>query len=231
MKTYRGSRSIAGNPILRQYELEDETARLLYDFGYNPQLDLKVDAEGFARFMGVRVKKGYISDSPYSLCAVAMDAQTLRTEKGSYRLRYGDALVEKAISDRGDKPLYAYAVVHAAAHFYLHSPESKGIQLMFDLVGTQSANHMVCDIGDLLDSFEELSGSDEKEALADNFTGCVLLPKSPFKLYANAFMNKRNINRAQLKGDVRVELVKELSEAFGAPEFAVLLRLKKLLYI
>lgn len=231
MKTYNGSRSIAGNPILRQYELEDETSRLLYEFGYNPQHALQVDAEGFARFLGATIKSAYLSDAPYSLCAVALDAQTLRTEKGSYSLRYGDILVEQAITDRGDEKLYRYAVAHGVAHLYLHSPESKGVQLSFDLIETQSVNHYICDIADLLDSFEELSGNDEKEALADNFTGCLLMPKSPFKLYVNAFMAKRGMNRTALTGDVRAALANELSTEFGVPAFAALLRLKKLLYI
>lgn len=231
MITYHGSRSISGNPIMRQYEIEDVTSRFLYETGYNPRLSLKADAEAFARYIGVRVKAAYLSDDPYSLCAVAFDEQTLYTEKGNYRLRYGDALVEKAILDRGDGALFGYGVVHAAAHFYLHSPESRGVQLSFDLIETESANHLICGIGDLLDSFEELGGDDEKEALADNFTGCVLMPKSPFKLAANAFMQKRGINRAGLIGEARVELVRELALAFNAPQFAVLLRLKKLLYI
>lgn len=231
MITYHGSRSISGNPILRQYELEDITSRLLFETGYNPRLSLRVDAEAFARHIGVHVRAAYLSDDPYSLCAVAFDEQTLRTEKGSYRMRYGDALVELAILDRGDRPLYDYGVVHAAAHFYLHSPESKGVQLSFDLIETESENHRVCDIGDLLDAFEELGGDDEKEALADNFTGCVLLPKNPFKQAANAFLYKHGINRAGIAGDVRADMVAELSSAFGAPPFAVLLRLKKLLYI
>ena len=231
MNRFDGQRSIGGNPILRQYELEDETSRLLYEFGYNPQHALQVDAEGFARFLGATIKSAYLSDAPYSLCAVALDAQTLRTEKGSYSLRYGDILVEQAITDRGDEKLYRYAVAHGVAHLYLHSPESKGVQLSFDLIETQSVNHYICDIADLLDSFEELSGNDEKEALADNFTGCLLMPKSPFKLYVNAFMAKRGMNRTALTGDVRAALANELSTEFGVPAFAALLLLKKLLYI
>lgn len=101
MITYRGSRSISGNPILRQYELEDITSRFLFETGYNPRQSLKVDAEAFARHIGVNVQAAYLSDNPYSLCAVAFDEQTLRTEKGNYRMRYGDALVELAILDRG----------------------------------------------------------------------------------------------------------------------------------
>ena len=81
---------------MRQYEIEDVTSRFLYETGYNPRLSLKADAEAFARYIGVRVKAAYLSDDPYSLCAVAFDEQTLYTEKGNYRLRYGDALVEKA---------------------------------------------------------------------------------------------------------------------------------------
>lgn len=233
MKRYEGNRSIAGNPILRQYELEDAASVLLHDFGYRPRTSLAVDAEEFARFIGMKVTDGYISDSPFSLCALALEPQTLRLPLGTFVADAGEAIIERGIIDRCDLKLYHYAIMHAAAHLYLHNPPRESAQLSFDLAGTQSENHMVCDIGDLLDVYEDerMDGRLEREAQADNFAQCLILPKNPFKLAVNAFMKDAGINRAALCGGELEFCCKRLSDAFFTPEFAVLLRLKKLLYL
>lgn len=233
VKRYDGQRSIGGNPILRQYELEDTAGFLLHDFGYRPGKTLAVDAEAFARYIGLQTTVGYIDDSPFSLCALAFEPQTLRVPLGTYTLDAGEAVIERAIIDRCDAMLYRYAVMHAAAHLYLHDTATDEAQYSFDLKGTQSVKHVVCDIGDLLDIFEDdrMDGRLEREGQADNLAQCLLMPKNPFKLSTNAYMKEAGINRAQLVDGELTFCCRRLSEMFEVPEFAVLLRLKKLLYI
>ena len=233
MNRFDGQRSSGGNPILRQYELEDIASLLLHKFGYRPKKSLAVDAEAFAHFLSLKTTVGYIDESPFSLCALALEPQTLRLPLGTYTLDAGEAVIEQGIIDRCDGRLYRYALMHAAAHLYLHDTQDSGAQYSFDLKETQSSRHFICDIGDLLDIFEDerMDGRLEREGQADNFAQCLLMPKNPFKLAANAYMKEAGINRAQLVDGEREFCCRRLSETFEVPEFAVLLRLKKLLYI
>ncbi len=235
MIRYNGKQfSLAGNPVMANYEMEDAAARLLYESGQRFKTPKKADCMKLARYMGVSVRDEYLSDSPYSLCAVALENQTLRTSKGrAVVMAAGDIVVEKAIKDGGDERRYSYAVFHGLSHIYLHNRENDDRQLSFDLTGTQSEKHFLCDSSELDDIYVDarLDSRPESEGQADTFAGCLMLPKVPFKTAANKFMGGKDINRADLKGETLDEMVKTLADIFAAPEIVVALRLKKLLYL
>lgn len=233
MIRFEGERSIAGNPIMPQYMVEDITARLLYESRQRLRTARPVDAEKLASFMGASLRAEYLSDKPYSLCAVALENQTLRTMGKAYVMLKNDIIIEKAIVDRCDKAWYSYAIFHALAHLYLHDESHSQSQLSFDLTGTQSEKHFLCDVSDLMDVYEDdrLDSRPACEGQADNFASCLMLPKVPFKTAAAKHMSQSKINRAGLKDAELDSLVCALSEAFAAPPIIVLLRLKKLLYL
>lgn len=233
MIRYEGQRSIAGNPVMAQYEMEDCAARLLYESGQRLRSACPVDAEKLAQFMGASLRAAYLSEKPYSLCAVALENQTLRVMGKAYVMLKDDVIIEKAIVDRCDKGWYNYAVMHALAHLYLHGESADSKQLSFDLTGTQSEKHFLCDVEELMDVYEDdrMDGRLECEGQADNFAGCLILPKNPFKVAANKFMSDAKINRSGLKGGELDYMITTLAQTFEAPPLAVLLRLKKLLYL
>lgn len=233
MIRYNGDRTLAGNPVMANYEMEDAAARLLYESGQRLKNAKPVDAEKLARYMGASIRQEYLSPSPYSLCAVALENQTLRCMDRALVMAAGDIIVEKAIADREDTPWYNYAVFHALAHLYLHDPETEKSQMSFDLTATQSSRHFVCDMGELSDVFSntQLDSRPVSEGQADVFAGCLMLPKVPFKMFANEYMGKKEIDRADLEGSVRDKMIKKLAKQFAAPEIVVALRMKKLLYL
>ena len=234
MIRYDGDRSIAGNPVMANYEMEDAAARLLYEAGQSMRSPRPTDAMRLAEYLGASVRTVYLSDSPYSLCAVATEPQTLRIKDGkAIVMAAGDIFVERAIVDRDDTPWYNYAVFHALAHLYLHNESGDERQLSFDLSGTQSEKHFVCDAGELSDVYSDdrLDSRPASEAQADAFAGCLMLPKVPFKMAVNKQMNKLGINRTDLSGKTLDKILRSLAKTFCAPEIVIALRLKKLLYL
>ena len=234
MIRYDGERSIAGNPIMANYEMEDAAARLLYESGQSMRTPRAVDPVKLATYLGASVRTAYLSDSPYSLCAVAIEEQTLRVKDGSaIVMAAGDIFIERAILDREDTKWYNYALFHALAHLYLHSPSVAGAQLSFDLSGTQSDKHFICDAGELSDVYSDtgLDARPAAEGQADKFAGCLMLPKVPFKVAVNKLMGKKGINRNDLEGKTLDRILVSLSKTFNAPEIVVALRMKKLLYL
>ena len=227
--------SLAGNPVMANYEMEERAARLLYESGQRFSLPKKSDHDALARYMGASVRYEYLSDSPYCLCAVALEGQTLRTQNGkALVMSAGDIIVEKSLVDSGKTGWRDYAVFHALSHLYLHCRDGALTgQLSFDLTGTQSLRHYICGSGELADvlSDERLDSRDESEAQADAFAGALMLPKVVFKFAANRFMSEAGINRADLKGETVGKMTAALAEIFSAPEIIVALRLKKLLYL
>lgn len=229
---YTGPRNTFGEPVMANYEMEDYAAKLLYDSHLRFKKPEKVDAVRLALCNGLSVRSEFISDSPYSLCAVALVKQTLIAPNGNRLvMAAGDIVVERAL-DHGGR-WYSYAVLHGISHIFLRPKKPESAQLMFDLGEIQSKEHCICDYGELADIFTDpdLDSRPQQEAQADVFAGCLMLPKGLFKTAANTYLGNKKINRADLKGEVRDEMITYLSDLFCAPEVVVALRLKKLLYL
>ena len=64
MIRYDGDRSIAGNPVMANYEMEDAAARLLYESGQSMRSPRPTDAMRLAEYLGASVRTVYLSDSP-----------------------------------------------------------------------------------------------------------------------------------------------------------------------
>ena len=234
MIRYDGDRTIAGNPVMANYEMEDAAARLLYESGQSMHSPHAVDPMKLAAYLGASVRTAYLSDSEYSLCAVATEPQTLRVKGGNaIVMAAGDIFIERALADREDARWYNYALFHALAHLYLHGCDNRDMQLSFDLSGTQSDRHFLCDAGELSDVYSDsrLDTRPPSEAIADKFAGCLMLPKVPFKAAVNKLMGKKDLNRTDLEGKTLDRILRSLAKTFAAPEIVIALRMKRLLYL